>query len=157
MQTKKPQLQRQQIIMAKLGFYKNQCDGIWGPDSIAAKLAWEADQSFIPALPTNGLPFGERDPLPKGMIFDKANRLFVLLSMTEEEIEGFTPDTPRTSSGIGTFVETETPVKAAVETETVVEAAPESSEPAESETQAEPKSGKSTDYGSRKKNKQHHR
>lgn len=91
MQTKKLQLQRQQIIMSQLGFYKHKCDGIWGPDSIAAKRGWETSRSFIPALPTNGLPFGERDPVPKGMYFDKASRLFVLTSMTPEDVESFMP------------------------------------------------------------------
>lgn len=90
MQIKKPQLQRQQVIMAKLGFYKGVCEGIWGPESIAAKSTWETDPSYIPALPSNGLPLGDRDPLPKGVSFDKNTRLFVLQGLTEEEIEKYT-------------------------------------------------------------------
>ncbi len=67
MQLTKKQLQRQQIVMAHLGFYKHKCDGIWGPESIQAKRKFESHSSFIPALPTNGLPFGEKEKYPKGM------------------------------------------------------------------------------------------
>jgi hypothetical protein len=67
MQLGKKQLQRQQVILAHLGFYKHKCDGIWGPDSIAAKRKFESSPSFIPALPNNGLPFGEKEKYPKGI------------------------------------------------------------------------------------------
>tara|TARA_B100000700_G_scaffold88627_1_gene99970 strand:- start:85097 stop:85597 length:501 start_codon:yes stop_codon:yes gene_type:complete len=89
MQTRKPQLQRQQVIMAKLGFYRHRCDGIWGPESIAAKRKWEADRSFIPALPNNGLPFGERDPFPKGIFVKRPERLLTMADLTYEEEERF--------------------------------------------------------------------
>lgn len=81
MQIKKEQLQRQQKIMAHLGFYRHKCDGIWGPESISAKKRWEADPSFIPALPNNGLPFGDRDPLPKGMTHSRTERMFSFAGM----------------------------------------------------------------------------
>ena len=67
MQVSKKQIQRQQVILTHLGFYRHKCDGIWGPESIAAKRKFEADVSFVPALPNNGLPFGEREKYPKGM------------------------------------------------------------------------------------------
>ena len=89
MQTRKPQLQRQQVIMAKLGFYRHRCDGIWGPESIVAKRKWEADRSFIPALPNNGLPFGERDPFPKGIFVKRPERLLTMADLTYEEEERF--------------------------------------------------------------------
>lgn len=91
MQLKKPQLQRQQVIMSKLGFYRHKCDGIWGPASIAAKKQWESKPEFIPGLPTNGLPFGDRDYTPNGVRFDKSTRMFTVEGLTAEEIEQYLP------------------------------------------------------------------
>lgn len=86
MQIKKHELQRQQMIMAFLGFYKHKCDGIWGPEAIEAKRLWERDSSYIPALPSNGLPFGDRDPLPKNVIYDRVSRLITHVNLTDEQI-----------------------------------------------------------------------
>jgi len=91
MQLKKTQLQRQQVIMSKLGYYRHKCDGIWGPASIEAKRKWERLSAFVPGLPTNGLPFGDRDYVPVGVRFDKPSRMFVLAGLTEEEIAGYLP------------------------------------------------------------------
>jgi hypothetical protein len=91
MQLKKSQLQRQQVIMSKLGFYRHKCDGIWGPASIEAKKKWESKPDFIPGLPTNGLPFGDRDYVPSGVRFDKTSRMFTLSGLTAEEIEQYMP------------------------------------------------------------------
>jgi len=115
MQIKKTQLQRQQVIMSKLGFYKSACEGIWGPEAIAAKSAWERDPSFIPGLPTNGLPLGDRDPLPQGVSFDKATRLFRLEGMTDEEMDKYVEKaSPKP--------EKENPPQETVDSETVTEA-----------------------------------
>lgn len=92
MQTDKKQLQRQQIILTHLGFYRHKCDGIWGPETISAKQRYEADPSFVPALPNNGLPFGEKEKYPKGIKMDK-DRLLTFVdpsgknSLTDEKIQ----------------------------------------------------------------------
>lgn len=84
MQIKKPQLMRQQAIMKVLGFYDKKIEGIWGPESIAAKRVWERDPSFIPGLPNNGLPFGEREPLPKQMEYDRDARNLTIAGRSKE-------------------------------------------------------------------------
>lgn len=63
----RPQLQSQQILLAFLGFYKGKCDGIWGPDSIAAMRSYEASLIFSPGYPSNGLPLKEKGQLPTGV------------------------------------------------------------------------------------------
>lgn len=87
MQIKPNQLTRQQVIMAHLGLYKHKVDGIWGPASIAAKCKWEEAKTFIPAFPNGGLPLGDRDKLPRGMLFDRKTRLLTLDSMKQEEYD----------------------------------------------------------------------
>ena len=59
--------QKQQLIMTMLGYYDGVCDGVWGPKCIAAKAKWETEDSFEPAVPSNGLPFVGRGKLPRGM------------------------------------------------------------------------------------------
>jgi hypothetical protein len=86
MQLKPKQLLRQQAIMAFLGLYRHKCDGIWGPEAIASKRRWENEASFIPAFPNRGLPFGDRDTVPKGMRFDRAERLFTFKDLNDEEL-----------------------------------------------------------------------
>jgi hypothetical protein len=89
MQIKKEQLRRQQMIMSALGLYRNTCDGIWGPASIAAKRKWEMSKSFIPGLPNSGLPLSEDSIYPKGVTLDTKNRLFCHTSLTPELIASF--------------------------------------------------------------------
>ena len=67
MQFEKPQLEQQQRLLASLGFYSGKLDGIWGPSSIAAKKRYEASESFIPGVPSSGLPFASRPPYPVGI------------------------------------------------------------------------------------------
>lgn len=86
MQIKPEQLLRQQLILKFLGFYKHKLDGIWGPASIEAKRAWEQKPSFVPAYPNNGMPFGERDQLPKGMRLNKVSRVFDFVGLSETYI-----------------------------------------------------------------------
>lgn len=71
MQYSQMELQAQQVVLAYLGFYKGPIDGIWSGDSISAKRRFECDDSFIPAAPSNGLPFAHKCKLPKGMLWDK--------------------------------------------------------------------------------------
>lgn len=75
MQTDRRQLLRQQVILRALGFYKGRLDGIWGPNSISAKKAFEADISFLPGIPKKGLPFAGTKPLPAGIDIDPATKL----------------------------------------------------------------------------------
>lgn len=70
MQVLPKQLIRQQAILKALGFYSGVLDGIWGPESIAAKKSFENKPDlFRPARQTNGLPFGDSDPLPTGIYY----------------------------------------------------------------------------------------
>lgn len=67
MQVGSEQLARQQEIMQSLGYYNGKIDGIWGPKTIEAKIKWEMSGKFNPALPNNGLPFGDKGPFPRGV------------------------------------------------------------------------------------------
>lgn len=69
MQLTKEKLMAQQLVLFHLGFYKGNIDGIWSAATIDAKKAFEADVSFLPAYPNGGLPFGERDKLPKNWVY----------------------------------------------------------------------------------------
>lgn len=66
MQVTKEKMAAQQLVLFHLGYYKGNIDGIWSESTIKAKRAFEADPSFVPAYPNHGLPFGDRDKLPKG-------------------------------------------------------------------------------------------
>lgn len=67
MQTGTSQLVNQQSIMAAKNFYNGKIDGIWGPDTIAAKIKWERSGKFNPAIPNNGLPLSNTGALPLGV------------------------------------------------------------------------------------------
>lgn len=75
MQYTKEKLRAQQLCLFHLGFYTGLLDGIWGPDCIEGKRKFEADPSFVPGNPNGGLPFGERDRLPRGMVYDSNNHI----------------------------------------------------------------------------------
>lgn len=66
MQVSTEKLAAQQLVLFHLGFYRGTVDGIWSNATIEAKKKFEADITFLPAYPNGGLPFGERDKLPKG-------------------------------------------------------------------------------------------
>lgn len=66
-QIEKEQLLRQQEILASLGYYKGELDGIWGPKTIEAKKAYEKSLDFIPGIPNNGMPFSSAAPYPAGI------------------------------------------------------------------------------------------
>lgn len=91
MQTSKRQLRRQQAVMQHLGFYYGKLDGIWGPESIAAKKQFEFDKSFKPAFPTNGLPFAETSQLPSKLEWQASKHGALLwvdgLSVPDEDQE----------------------------------------------------------------------
>lgn len=67
MQTTKAQLKAQQVLLFYLGHYKGEIDGIWSALTVKAKKAYECTHEFSPAYPNSGLPFGDRDKLPKGV------------------------------------------------------------------------------------------
>lgn len=69
MQITKEKMMAQQLVLFHLGYYKGNIDGIWSVATIQAKKDFEADVSFLPAYPNGGLPFGERDKLPKNWVY----------------------------------------------------------------------------------------
>ncbi len=73
MQSEFAHLVRQQVILKGLGYYTGPIDGIWGPMSIDAKRRFEADKSFLPGLPNNGLPFAHSRPWPAGITRDPSS------------------------------------------------------------------------------------
>lgn len=76
MQYSQTEISAQQLVLAFLGYYKGPIDGIWSGDSISAKRRFECDDAFIPAAPSNGLPFPNRAKLPKGCQWDKEGLLW---------------------------------------------------------------------------------
>lgn len=69
MQIAKRQLLRQQVILKGLGFYTGPLDGIWGPQCIEAMKKFEMRRDlFKPARPVNGLPFGDTNSYPRGVM-----------------------------------------------------------------------------------------
>jgi hypothetical protein len=86
MQYSTVELKAQQIVLAFLGFYRGPIDGIWSMDTISAKRKFECDHLFIPAAPSNGLPFAHRQKLPKGCMWDKDN-LLTHRDLTPEKIK----------------------------------------------------------------------
>lgn len=67
MQRGTEQLKRQQQILTALGYYDGQIDGIWSDRTIEAKQKWENSGRFIPAIPNNGMPFGDVGKYPSGI------------------------------------------------------------------------------------------
>jgi len=82
MQVGKEELMYQQAVLKHLGFYKGKVDGIWSKGSIDAKKKFEFTREFSPCIPTNGLPFGTNDRLPKNLFFKREGNL-ILLHHTE--------------------------------------------------------------------------
>lgn len=86
MQYNPVEIRAQQIVLAFLGFYRGPIDGIWSSDSIEAKRKFEFEESFVPAAPSNGLPFAARQKLPKGCRWDDAG-LLTHRDLTPEKIK----------------------------------------------------------------------
>ncbi len=63
-------LQKQQIVLAHLGYYSGKLDGIWSLDTITAKRKFEQSGKFNPGIPNQGLPFVSGKPFPKGVFAD---------------------------------------------------------------------------------------
>jgi peptidoglycan hydrolase-like protein with peptidoglycan-binding domain len=106
------ELRAQQLVLAFLGFYNGDIDGIWSNATIRAMKAFECDDKFLPAVPTQGLPFRLNCRLPKGMYWDK--RLVAHRDLTPDAIKALLDKrTPRK-------VETQ-PAKTEPEVQPVVE------------------------------------
>lgn len=82
-------LQRQQIILALLGYYNGKCDGIWGPATVKAKQRFECSGKFNPGYPNNGMPFSYDGPFPDGIMRDWNKRGYIThVDLTEDYIKG---------------------------------------------------------------------
>jgi len=71
MQTNKMELMSQQVVLAFLGFYRGAIDGIWSDATMKAKREFEAHDSYVPGIPSYGMPFALLDKLPKGLKWEK--------------------------------------------------------------------------------------
>lgn len=80
MQTNPKEILRQQIVLNFLGFYNGRLDGIWGPETIAAKKSFEGSGNFNPGIPNSGLPFANDGPLPDGLYMSRG-----LLQLADQE------------------------------------------------------------------------
>lgn len=95
--------QRIQLVMAHLGYYRGEFDGIWGPDCVAAMRAWEMADEFEPAAPNNGMPFRVNGKLPKGLHWGLRVKGLMCAGLTEERIQELMKD----RKGIVTAVDVE--------------------------------------------------
>lgn len=86
MQYTKNKLMAQQLTLFHLGFYTGVIDGVWGPACIQAKREMERGEDFVPANPNGGLPFGDRDKLPKGLEYRDGQEIYPR-DFTEEDRE----------------------------------------------------------------------
>lgn len=117
MQYENHQLKRQQLIMNCLGFYNGKFDGIWGPKSIDAKKRFESSSKFLPAIPTNGMPFAGRGPFPNGISAGRDGLLYhdsIEGVLEKERVASKTPVPAETKKS----TPTETPKAEVVPTET---------------------------------------
>lgn len=120
-ETRPRALQRQQIVLNKLGYYKGKLDGIWGPASITAKRKFELSGKFSPAIPSGGLPFDLNSKLPKGVLKDPSTPGLITVSgLTDEEIKELI--SRNTTAKVDTFRQPQ-------EVKHEVEAKPETVEP----------------------------
>ena len=96
-ETRKPALRRQQMILTVLGYYEGKCDAIWSKDTIAAMRKFEASGKFAPALPRNGLPLDLYGKMPPGIYRDTVNAtagagLLTCAGITADKIAELTPN-----------------------------------------------------------------
>lgn len=93
MQTTTKQIKYQQAVLRLFGYYKGPIDGLWGGETIQAKKTFESKPDFAPAIPNNGLPFGDKSPLPRGCmmvkqcltVIDKAAEVEQLVNPPQKE------------------------------------------------------------------------
>lgn len=84
--TQQEQYQFQQLVMTSLGLYDGNCEGAWGPKTIAAKKEWELTQDFEPAVPNGGMPFTRGCKLPKGMRWLPGTDKILVSFISDEEM-----------------------------------------------------------------------
>lgn len=88
MQIGSEQLKSQQQVLKALNLYSGKIDGIWGPDTIAAKIKWERSGKFAPGIPNNGFPLPDRGPFPSGVRRNSNGTLTCLeLDLKPAEVE----------------------------------------------------------------------
>lgn len=81
-------LQHQQIVLKFLGYYDGKCDGIWGPDSVAAMRRFELSGKFNPGCPKNGQPINNYRKLPAGLyVCDRRNNYVSHVDMPDGYIQ----------------------------------------------------------------------
>lgn len=81
-------LQHQQIVLKFLGYYDGRCDGIWGPDSVAAMRRFELSGKFNPGCPKNGQPINNYRKLPAGLyVYDRRNNYISHVDMPDGYIK----------------------------------------------------------------------
>ena len=83
MQVNPHEILRQQIVLNFLGYYNGRLDGIWGPETIAAKKSFESSGNFNPGIPNSGLPFATNGPLPEGLYMSRG---LLMLADQEEQV-----------------------------------------------------------------------
>lgn len=79
--------QRIQLIMAHLGYYNGEFDGIWGPACVQAKRDWEMADEFEPAAPNGGLPFRVNGKVPKGLHWGIRTKGLMCAGLTEDRVQ----------------------------------------------------------------------
>lgn len=85
MDTHQRVLQRQQMVLKHLGYYRGRCDGIWSRKTITAKRDLELSGKFNPGYPNNGMPFNCEGPFPEGIIRDPLNKHLIIHVNMERE------------------------------------------------------------------------
>lgn len=84
-------IKNQQQLLANLGYYAGEIDGIWSTKTIAAKVAFERSGKFNPCIPNQGLPFVTDQRLPEGVYVDAKGLLYaggnVVKPVTTNKVE----------------------------------------------------------------------
>lgn len=171
MQYTAEKIKAQQITLFHLGFYTGVIDGVWGPACIQAKRDFESRDEFQPGNPNGGLPFSDRDVLPKGLEY-VAGRLIQPKGITEEQVKAIlTASESRIAANktVEPVVESKPAVEPVKEPQpepvtepenAFVEPVPEVEEPvAQEEEESEANDAKGTDRSSNStyRNKRNHR
>ena len=84
--TNPDRLRRQQAVLAHLNFYRGKLDGVWGPESINAKKAFETSGTFTGGIPNQGLPFNPNAQLPSILYRDPQTGLVCHPGLDEEKL-----------------------------------------------------------------------
>lgn len=77
---------RQQQILAYLGFYDGEIDGIWGEESQKAMRLFESTYEFKPGDSTYGQPLCVFSNLPNIVYFNDLSATFHVRGVSDEEL-----------------------------------------------------------------------